>query len=177
VIASLDATGALADDDCYDPSLSADARYVAYSSKAQNLAANDGNGFEDVFLHAPLEPWADLGFALAGAGGAPELTGIGSLGAGSPTHLLLAAAAPGQPALLLASLGALPTPFKGGMLAAVPPFLTHLLATGPSGGILLSFAWPAGVPSGTQVTLQYALADAGAVQGVALSNASQATAP
>jgi len=175
---SVNAAAELGDGDSGEfNSLSADGRYAAYSSSATNLVANDGNGLEDVFIHAPIEPWVDLGFALPGAAGAPKLLGVGPLHAGTQTSLALTAAAPGAPALLLASLGSAPAPFKGGTLAALPPIAAVALAINGAGQVLLSFSWPGGVPPATQLTLQYAIADAGAVQGVALSNAVEATAP
>jgi hypothetical protein len=45
------------------------------------------------------------------------------------------------------------------------------LATNPLGGIPLGFIWPAGVPAGTNIYFQYAIQDASADYGVALSNA------
>ncbi len=42
--------GAQANDEGYDPSISADGWYVAFSSGATNLVANDTNGNDDVFV-------------------------------------------------------------------------------------------------------------------------------
>lgn len=42
--------GALAGDDCVEPALSANGRYVAFASKATNLGAIDKNSVEDVFV-------------------------------------------------------------------------------------------------------------------------------
>jgi len=47
---SVGTTGLEADGDSDFPSLSATGRYVAYSSRADNLGADDTNRFEDVFL-------------------------------------------------------------------------------------------------------------------------------
>ena len=43
--------GAQADDRSYSPAVSADGRYVAFSSDASNLVGTDANGSEDVFVH------------------------------------------------------------------------------------------------------------------------------
>jgi Tol biopolymer transport system component len=50
---SVDSSGAEANDDCFDPAISADGRFVAFDSAASNLVANDGAGF-DVFVHDRL---------------------------------------------------------------------------------------------------------------------------
>jgi Tol biopolymer transport system component len=43
--------GAQGNGDSWEPSISADARYVAFSSDATNLVAGDTNGYVDVFVH------------------------------------------------------------------------------------------------------------------------------
>jgi Tol biopolymer transport system component len=48
---SVDSSGAEADDASLDVSISADGRFVAFSSTATNLVPNDTNGTQDVFLH------------------------------------------------------------------------------------------------------------------------------
>lgn len=47
---SVSSDGAQADGDSRDPSISADGRYVAFTSSASNLVADDTNGREDVFV-------------------------------------------------------------------------------------------------------------------------------
>lgn len=42
--------GAPASDDCHDPAISANGRYVAFASKAKNLTRIDKSGVEDVFV-------------------------------------------------------------------------------------------------------------------------------
>ena len=69
------------------------------------------------------------------------------------------------------------SPFKGGTLVPVPVSLMLPLATSPSGDAPLPWtAWPAGL-SGLDLYFQYAIQDAGAVHGVALSNAVKADVP
>ncbi len=48
---SVDAAGGQGDGASYDPSISADGRYVAFWSLASNLVAEDTNGTWDVFVH------------------------------------------------------------------------------------------------------------------------------
>jgi hypothetical protein len=70
------------------------------------------------------------------------------------------------------ALSSTPVPFKGGVLVANPFALMLPLATDASGAAELSVKkWPAGVPGGTSLYFQFAVTDAAAVHGVALSNA------
>jgi hypothetical protein len=126
-----------------------------------------------VVLTPPGNPaWTTLGFGLAGAGGVPSLSGSGTLVAGTSGAITLSDAAPSAAAMLFLSFTQTPTPFKGGTLVTVPLALALPLATNGAGSASLAWAaWPAGVPSGTHLVLQAAVADAGAVKGVALSNA------
>ena len=121
--------------------------------------------------------WSDIGSGLAGVNGIPALAGTGALVAGCAGSLSLTSAKPSAPALLFAALSSSPVPFKGGVLAAFPFFLTVPLATNGTGALLLPFTWPSGVPSGISLVLQYAVKDAAAVQGVSLSNAVQGVTP
>jgi hypothetical protein len=84
---------------------------------------------------------------------------------------LVTAANPSSPALLFVALASVPVPFKGGVLAANPAILSVPLATDGNGELLLPFTWPSGVPADTALYFQCAIKDAGAIHGVALSNA------
>lgn len=151
---------------------------VSYRVECSDRAGNTGVSDTQVFVAGPGSPWSDLGFALPGTAGAPELAGTGTLAAGSPGALTLSDAAPLAPALLSLSLGSAPVPFKGGTLAAFPPLLQLPLGTDAGGGLSLPWAaWPAGLAPGTALVFQCAVQDAGAVHGVALSNALQGTTP
>ncbi|MBI1815944.1 MAG: PD40 domain-containing protein [Deltaproteobacteria bacterium] len=48
---SVDSTGAQGNSSSGSPSISADGRYVAFTSNASNLVAGDTNGFADAFVH------------------------------------------------------------------------------------------------------------------------------
>lgn len=48
---SLSSSGVEGNGDCTNPSLNADGRFVGFDSLANNLVANDTNGFSDVFVH------------------------------------------------------------------------------------------------------------------------------
>src|SRR5262249_7491584 len=69
-------------------------------------------------------------------------------------------------------------PFKGGTLVPFPAVLTVSLFTNPSGGIPLSWTqFPSGFGSGFPLYFQYAIKDAAAPVGVAMSNALQVVTP
>jgi len=121
--------------------------------------------------------WSDIGSGLAGASGVPVLAGTGTLAAGCTGTLSLTSAKPSSPALLFVSLSSAPIPFKGGVLAANPFFLTVTLGTNASGALSLGYTWPSGVPAGASLYLQYAVKDPAAVQGVSLSNALKGVTP
>jgi len=130
------------------------------------------------WMGEPSGSWTDIGFGLAGLHGVPQLTGSGTLVAGSPGALTLQNAAPSALSLLFVSFTSTPAPFKGGTLATVPIAYQFTLPTGPAGALTLPWAaWPGGLPSGFSLHFQFAVQDAGAVQGVALSNALKAVTP
>jgi hypothetical protein len=151
---------------------------IQYHVEATDLAGNTGLSAAHVFLQGGGAPWSDLGFGLAGAGGVPTLFATGSLVPGSPGTLDLTGAAPSATAFLFLSFTSTPTPFKGGTLAPVPVALTIPMVPNVTGAIPLSWAsWPDGLPPGTTLYLQYAVADAGAPAGTALSNALKGVTP
>ncbi len=151
---------------------------VAYRVESTDRAGNIGVSATISYVAGAPAPWTDLGFALPGAGGAPELDGTGTLAAGSPGSLNLANAAPLAPALLFLSIGSVPVPFKGGTLAAFPPVFLLPASTDAGGAIGLSWAaWPAGVVPGSVLAFQWTVQDAGAAHGVALSNTVEAVTP
>ena len=121
--------------------------------------------------------WEDLNSGLAGVNGEPVFFATGTLAAGCGGQLSLTSARPSSPALLFVALSSAPVAFKGGVLAAFPFFLTVPLATNGSGALVLNTTWPAGVPSGTSLFLQYAVQDPAGPFGASLSNAIQGVTP
>jgi hypothetical protein len=124
--------------------------------------------------------WIDHGCALAGGDEAPLLVGDGSLLAGSSNAADLSQAPELALSGLFISLSSLPTPFKGGVLKAVgatPVVVGQLWVTDAAGALPLPFTMPAGIPSGIDVWIQWAIQDPEAVKGVALSNAICGTTP
>ncbi len=131
----------------------------------------------DFHSSACIPTWTDIGSGLAGVSGVPSLTGSGTLASGSAGSLALASARPSSFAMLFMSLSSTPVPFKGGVLAAFPAILTLPLSVDGTGGLVLPWTWPAGVPSQTLLYFQCAIKDAAAVLGVSLSNAVQGLTP
>jgi uncharacterized delta-60 repeat protein len=144
-------------------------------------------GFQATLTHGGVElalarysggnAWEDQGGALAGAAGAPLLAASGELGPGSSNVLSLGNAAPTALAGLFLGFSSAPIPFKGGTLQPFPFLGPFAFVTDAAGAIVLPFSMPAGAPSGTQLWLQWAIQDAGAVKGVALSNATLGITP
>jgi formylglycine-generating enzyme required for sulfatase activity len=122
-------------------------------------------------LRVPAEVWSDEGCALGGVSGDPVLVGSGPLSDGSANAVDLSNAASSATAGLFLALSSTPVPFKGGTLKPVPFFDPVILSTSAAGEIPLPFSMPSGVPAGTEIWVQWAIQDAAAVKGVALSNA------
>lgn len=120
--------------------------------------------------------WTDEGSALAGAGGDPLLEGLGGMVPNTLQILNLSNAAAAAPSVLLASGSSSPAAFKGGTLLPGPTIVSAPLMTDAGGGWSVSFRAP-GVASGSELWVQVAIADGGAVQGIALSNTVKGTTP
>jgi Tol biopolymer transport system component len=58
-IVSVSASGVQGNGGSDSPSISADGRYVAFASTANNLVHGDTNGFEDVFVHDRQSHWTE----------------------------------------------------------------------------------------------------------------------
>ena len=109
---------------------------------------------------------ADLGFG--GPGSAVLSVCGGDLSTGTTADLLLTGAQPLAPAMLFASVGNNPMPFKGGLLVPLPEMIIMPLSADFLGEISLT-----GIEGGNgpaSLYLQFVLADAGAPQGIGLSN-------
>ena len=139
-----------------------------------------GDHFVVILTPPVADVWSNLGFALAGGSGPPQLAGQGALVPGAHVSLSLTHALPNAPLLLVAGLSAVQLPFKGGVMVPAfqaPQGLIVPLATNGAGALTLAGTWSAAVPSGTTLYAQGWLPDAGAVAGFAASNAVSATAP
>ena len=138
---------------------------------------SDGDGLGDPCDPTPFGNWSDQGCALAGVSGDPLLVGSGPLSGGSSNAAALSNAAPSATAGLLIGLSSTPVPFKGGFIKPFPFFDPVILNTSAGGAITIPFVMPAGIPAGVEIWVQWAIQDAAAVHGVALSNAIKGVTP
>ncbi|MHC5210912.1 MAG: CBM96 family carbohydrate-binding protein [Planctomycetota bacterium] len=129
-----------------------------------------------VQLGAP-DPWQDLGFALAGSAGVPRLLGTGTLMGGEPVELTLRVARASAPVALISGITQLAAPFKGGTLVPSPDQILTGLSTSPDGTLVVSVAWPVGLPPGLTHYFQEWITDPVGPLGFAASNALSATTP
>ena len=129
---------------------------------------------------AGADPWTDLENGLAGTAGIPLLQGSGTLQPGSPVTISLTGARPNATANLVVGWQAINLPFYCGTLVpafASPNGLFVVLVTDGSGELIIPGTWPAGVPTGFMIYLQYWIVDPASVCGLAASNAVAGTAP
>ena len=125
----------------------------------------------------PTDPWHTLGDGLAGTDGVPRLTGSGPLLAGTNFTVELTDARPSTPLVAFLGFQQVSVPLLGGILLPSPDRMVFSFATDLAGELSLSSTWPAGVPGGTQLFLQFWVPDPVAPQGYATSNAVQLDAP
>jgi hypothetical protein len=152
---------------------------VAYHVEVGDPAGNTGVSGTTSFLQGALiqAPWTQLDSGLPGVTGIPVLFGVGSLTPATSGSLDLSNAAPAAPSLLMVSLASTPTPFKCGTLVPVPVAFQLFRFTLASGQYSVGWSsWPASL-SGASLYFQWAVADAAAPCGVALSNALRADVP
>lgn len=122
----------------------------------------------------PAAPWADLGLALAGTHGPPVLAADGSLCAGTALDITLDDALENTTAWMAVGLDRIDVPFFGGVFVpdiVSPSGILRGFGTGPTGSVAISTLWPAGLPPGVDIYLQFWIPDPGAPFGYAGSNA------
>jgi hypothetical protein len=111
------------------------------------------------------DAWVDVGPALAGTHGEPQIAAQGVAAEGQPVGLQLAAALPGAPCVLLIGSQPLLAGLLGGTLVPDPLWASPTLPVGATGALDLSGNWPPGAPAGASFWFQWWIADPGAVQG------------
>jgi hypothetical protein len=125
------------------------------------------------------DPWSDLGNALAGTHGEPQLDGTGSLVGGSAYAITLSDALENTTAYLVVGFAPLFAPFRGGVLVPdpAPPGFFVALGTDGGGGFVIADTWPDDVPPGVFLYLQSWIEDPVGPTGLAASNGLQAITP
>ncbi|GJM21686.1 MAG: hypothetical protein DHS20C15_16010 [Planctomycetota bacterium] len=119
--------------------------------------------------------FTDLGFALAGTHGEPQLVGSGTLIPDSKASLELSQALASAPAVLFLAVDPVaPMPFMQGTLAPFPVLAQRAAVTSTAGEVTLTLRVPTGALPDFAFYAQWAIADAGAPSGVAFSNTLQA---
>jgi len=122
-------------------------------------------------------PWIDLGGGLAGIAGLPTLDATGPLTPGSNLSIDLVQAPPNAFILFWMSFTSVPFGFWGGTVHATPPNLQVLTMSNGAGSFSQSVVWPAGVPVGTDIYIQFLVQDLSTLHEITLSNALHATTP
>ena len=126
-----------------------------------------------VFKRSPL--FTDLGNALAGTNGDPQLVAASTLVGLDPVLVELTSARPSSPAVFVLGTSAINAPFKGGVFVPSPDILVMSLSTYAAGELSVLNTWPAGVPAGIDLYLQFWIPDPAGPLGYAASNGVTAT--
>ncbi len=130
-----------------------------------------------VDLDAATDPWVDLGGGTSGINGPLTLDATGPLTAGSTTTLDLTNAPASAQLVGWLSFASAPFPALGGTIHAFPFSLQILPFADASGNWGVSLPWPAGVPVGTDLWVQFLAQDLSTFHGITVSNALTATTP
>jgi hypothetical protein len=121
--------------------------------------------------------WEDLGGGAPGVAGTPAFTASGSLVPNSTLTLDLTQAAPNAPMLLWLSFSSAPLAVLGGTVYPLPPQRQFLVFSDAAGAFSVSAPWPPGVPTGTEMWLQFLIEDSSVPAGITPSNAVKASTP
>jgi hypothetical protein len=120
--------------------------------------------------------WTDLGGALSGSFGMPQLVAVGAPLDGSEVLLTVT----GLPMLgatnMVTGFSSIHAPFKGGVLVPAPDLLVAGLPV-LLGTCIFAFTFPPEAPSGMVVVFQFWTPDSGAPQGLSASNGVQLQVP
>src|SRR5207244_2721915 len=121
--------------------------------------------------------WKDVGAALAGSHGTPQLIGTGTLQAGSQIDVRIVNGKPLGSAALAIGPFAIGAPFKGGTFVPFPAVIVFGLPLDGAGGFSGGGAFYGGLPPGTALWFQAWMADATGPVGFIATNGLQALTP
>jgi FtsP/CotA-like multicopper oxidase with cupredoxin domain len=128
-------------------------------------------------VHEPGDPIWLVGRNLDGTNGKASLTANGTLVAGTPLTIDIVNAQPSTQMFLAIGFSSIDSAAFGGTVVPSPDIVDGTITTDGNGDATWNFVWPAGLASGSNMYLQVAFVDAGAPQGIALSNAIQLNIP
>ena len=158
----------------FDAALLGDADARESMALAHLFALQEHHGFT---IHEP-SLFTILAGGTYGTLGKPALVPKGPLTAGSTFSMKVIDARPDAPAVFFFGFQSVPAPFFGGQLYPFPAPRLQILMTDASGEAQGSGAWPAGIPTGTQIWYQLAVVDSVVPDhGVALSDALVSVSP
>ena len=118
-----------------------------------------------------------MGQALPGTHGYPIQLVEGSFLAGETFSFTLHNGLSGSIVYHVVGLSEANVPFKGGIMVPAVDVLSGPYGADGVGGIELTGPWLPGVPTGTELWLQFWFSDPGAPKGVAASSAVKVTTP
>ncbi len=120
--------------------------------------------------------WIDINHACRGTT-TPHLSGSGLLLPDTATTIQLDSALPYKPAILIVGLNRLDLPLLGCVLVPQPTIVAQPMLIDGNGNVTFGGPWPAGLPSLTNVYLQYWCVDPAGPYGYSTSNGLMATTP
>jgi hypothetical protein len=153
------------------------------------VADVDSDGFPDLAFRletdlrvlisrAPsLAPHSLLGSPKAGTFGEPAFKAYGTLQPDSELRLSLCNARPLATSHLVLGLSQLDAPFKGGVMVPLPTAILMGIPVDPDGSMAGTFDWPAGLPTGFELYLQFWIEDPAAWLGLSASNGLRSVTP
>ncbi len=146
-------------------------RGVSTARLSDGSVATLGESTFTVFHRTQAAVWRSLPGGLAGVAGVPHLEGTGSPRSAAPVTLQLSRAAANAPAWIVGGLSRVDLPLFGGVLAPSPDVVLGAFVLSPTGALSLPIAWPTGLPTGFEVTIQAWVGDAAGPVGFAASAA------
>lgn len=147
------------------------------SALATDVVASSTSEFAaNVTVTGSSSLWGNLGQALAGVGGTPQLVGSGTLTNGSTLTWSLTQAKPLAPAWMVLGFQTLGLPVFGGTLVPSPDILLPLSTNG-AGALTMALTVPQALPTGFELVVQTWILDPAGPAGFAASNAIAAIAP
>jgi hypothetical protein len=139
------------------------------SGTSGNVFGSGKNSFGFAIRLADCD-WTNLGHALPGVFGPPNLLAYGTLAAGTVYSFQLSNASPHSSAWMILGASTINAPLFGGVLVPAPDVVIPIVLDG-AGKYSITDNAPAGIPSGVTIAVQFWIQDGVAVQQYSASNA------